>query len=721
MYRKSMHRLYWLLFVGSIVPHFFEAIANKDLNAQKTHRNIASKNVFRSRDILHDHHHRQFQQLNTLTSFFFDQATAQAAASSHYSNHHAFPNIEGLEGDLTADLSGFPITDLSRKIQLLATTDGILFMVLNQDKKTIHQTSGASTSVFDSIDEDIAQVAAGGGYVATLSQSGQVNVWNSGGTHLSSIAAGDLASSIAVNGENSGSVYVSIGQAIEKYQADGTLVDTFPKALDLGNIVGNIGFISTHDSGHIYLSDNNNSNRVVDVFDDTTSERLNQVSFTLISSNTQAQARNNRFYMSRENLGGTFNYINVMDFTDVNNPVEGLYMMGDPPTYTGQFVVTDDTVLALSTGLFVAPVPRIIAWKNLDPSTFPVGGLNLPAQDDSDLAFNITPNGGETFQMITGDQDYVVALSEDAGNNQFLRSYATSNGASNATFTLPLSTSVNFIASSDGDKVFVVHSGAGAQTVYSWPNTGGAATAFSVTTSGTITSLKAEGSFVAAAHSGNTVDVWDTSGTHLQTIVASGGSIKDFAINNDDGGFIYIAIFNTNKYEKHKIADGSRDGQATALTNEINQLSISPLPGSGSPLLYALHADEKTIEAVHSVDGNIVGSAINDEVVNLMASVKAGTVDLLYLVHGSTIEFFNGSTVGTPFAQTTLNQLIVGLAATADGNIFASNSSSVHAWSTDGSSITSLSASPLPLSGIIRLMAAESDLYVVHDINVAGV
>ena len=134
-----------------------------------------------------------------------------------------------------------------------------------------------------------------------------------------------------------------------------------------------------------------------------------------------------------------------------------------------------------------------------------------------------------------------------------------------------------------------------------------------------------------------------------------------------------------------------------------------------------MHADEKTIEAVHSVDGNIVGSAINDEVVNLMASVKAGTVDLLYLVHGSTIEFFNGSTVGTPFAQTTLNQLIVGLAATADGNIFASNSSSVHAWSTDGSSITSLSASPLPLSGIIRLMAAESDLYVVHDINVAGV
>ena len=714
-----MYTRYWLLFAGTFVSFFSQALVDKDLNTQKTHRNIASKGSFRSQDTLHDHHHRQFQQLNSLTSFSLDRAIAQASASSHYRNHHAFPNIEGINDALTTEISGFPITNISEKLHSIVTTDSKVFALFSNSLTKIQELTGGSASLFAESSEALTMLAAGGGYVVALGLSGAVHAWDSSGTKLSEISPSGQVSGIAVNGESSGSIYMAIENQVHKYQANGSLVDTFPNQNNIDSIV-------TSDDSNIFLQITASSS--TQLFNPLNSSFLTGKTLETGSGSVVRQTLNNKLFLGSQVSTPSFAYIiKIADFSDIQNPVEGVYHAGED---IGHITIAGNKLFAIATNVITASngASRVLgAWSNLSPATFPSGGTFFDKEltyDDFDF-FIESGSSSDLFTLVAGGSDYVFAYSIEGGSTH-IRSFLTSNGApSGYSFTVPsgfISSIQRFVANSSNQLIAVYNSDPSAILV--WPSTGGPPTTLTPKPSGGVRILIAEGSYIAAMYNLNRIDVWNSSGTHLQSITTTGNNIESFAIDNTNGGTVYVLKDNSQNYERYSIATGLLEEVVNQPSLEkIDQITVSPEEDTGTPLIYVTSDGNSKIVSINSDTGTIRGSS-NTSIVSKISSMKAGGVDFLFYTLGNVLNFVNGgesADIANPFATATVPQSIIELAATSNGNVFAGNSDSVHAWSTDGSSITPLSESPFPLSGIVRLMAAESDLYVVHDINVAGV
>ena len=685
-------------------------------NKQKTHRNLASKTTFRGKNIIHDYHHRQFRSLNFLTSIFFPRSTAQAIASSHYDNHHSFARVEGVLSDLSTKIDGFPFQKgILKEIVLFEATNNRVFAVFEEFENQIYELRNSEISLFaetPSSSKIIKLTAAGGLISAILDDQKSIITWNENGENLSTITKQDFIKDIDLNEEGSGSIYIALSSIIDKHQADGTLLDTFPKAFNFGNISGEINTLDTHDSsGNIYLTNKFESTRRIDVFSPE-GEPLVSTSYSSILDRRGAIAKNNKLFQLGQNFGNTFVMVRVMDFTDINNPIEGVYLLGDPPILGGtqKFDVSDTRLAAIVNGVTVGS-PAVFVWDNLTPSTFPSGGLSNHELDYTDAIYSIAPDPGSIFTDVSISENVLFIAGTDSNNANFIKSYNANNGSFISNLqTFAFADLLSLQSSNDNAYITLNQSNSVYKLSTNTPE-------LIATAPANITKLIITSQYIAANHSGNTIEIWDIAGNFLQSI-NPGQATSDFGINDNQGGSLYIALSNTGTYEKYKISDGSQLSTPVPFSETISQVQVSAATDTGNPLLYIASNDNKKVTSIASDTGIIQGSALFPNSIDNMVSLKLNNSDLLYLAFGSNIQIFNGgsdSNLQNPSVSIATNFIVNHLTVTNNGNVFASSGDSlISGWTNNGQELEN---SPFFLPGKVSSLASENELYAFHKVN----
>ena len=715
-------KMFLILFF--IIALIFEArdtmsLADKDLSSQKAHRQTVSTSTFRAQSLAHDSKHRQFNALSILSSEDLSRASNMASLNSHPSNHHGFPNIEGLASDLLSEVANFPISSLIQKIHLLEITNDKVFIVASNSLNTLQRLSNdGSFEILKAFGSNIRLVVSGGGYVAAMEEADDktVYVWDEDGNELSTIVETGSIVDVTVNEENSGTVFIVSNNRLKTYQSDGTFVTDLPN-------FGNLTLFATGENEDVYVYDPTALNILTQEADESFLKVTSDAGGSPLGLYQKSLVKSNKHYALTSS--GGLEFVSLIDFNDLSDIQSGFYyprdVNFDPPIYFPVDFAVSDTAIALIRRQNVLFNPTIIVWRNLDASTFPTSfGVKVLGDNHIDYSLTAPVTGDgytESFRLIEGGSDRFVAFrrtfQRPVEQVQGMQSYSDIDGSVISTFTLPTNDEILHLATSDGDKVFAVSS-ADQTEILSWPNTGGASTAFAQKTSGNIVKLKAEGTYVVAINA-DEVDVWTTSGSHVRTITAP-ANLVDVGINN---GFVYAAT--SSQYYKYNISTGELVLTAPTIPGTINKITTSKKSGAGNPLIY-IYKDEATIEAVSPDTGQTVGTGTVPEPVQDMVSAQVGSNDLLYVTHGNTIRMINGGTdsaINNPYSIVSTPTEIKQLGVTTDGTIFAGlKGKEIYGWSSDGSSSTELSLFPFILPGIFKRMSYEDNIFFLHEISI---
>lgn len=585
---------------------------------------------------------------------------------------------------------------------LVAVTDDILFVTFQSSPRKISKIESPYTLITDFVDittGDINNIRSGGGFIAvTNKMNNDIDIWSSSGVHQATITNATTPIDFALTDDNSGTIFIAFDNTIKKYLVDGTFVQDYPQNVD-NTSVHDVHFTTTYDGGNLFFVGNDQNNNSINIFDPSTGSSLAISTFTLSGLTTKIKSFDNKVFALREDETTADSFINIMDFTTIGSPVEGRYLAGTISHQFNDFTIAGGKVFKIS---IIPPSTdtKVVAWNSTDPSTFPGSPKTL---DYSAKGYEITPAVSEDIVKLTGDTNYVVTLSQQ-GTTQFIRNYQVSDGSPNATFILPPGT-ISHIASSDNDKVFAIAD----QIVYSLSSTE-IPTALSPVLTGTPEKLLAEGTFVAAMHGGTTIDIWNTSGTHQSTITTT-QTIKDFMINNENGGTLYVSLANSDVYQKYDIATGSIIGTPSTITTPINGMIIAPNISLAQSIIYVLHNNSSEITALNEKTGEILGNAMTPGTVSHMASMQVVSNSLLYLSYGNNVSIYQeGASLNLSIPMTTVTtaETVTDIAVTQNGNLFAAHGQTVEGWNTIG---IPLLANPITTDFPVQFLVADNNVF----------
>lgn len=589
---------------------------------------------------------------------------------------------------------------------LVATTDDILFVVFASTPQTI---SKAVPPSYDLITEfatlltgDIDNIRSGGGFIAVTNKTtNDIDIWNSAGVHQSTISNATKPIDFALSNDNGGTLYIAFENTLKKYLVNGTFTQDYPQSVNF-NSPGDIHFLTSYPGGDLFFTGSNQNNNTISIVSSSTGANLTTTSLSLSGLSTKTISNDNKLFILREDETTADSFINIVDFSTIGSPVEGRYLAGTVNRQYNDFALAGNKVFKIS---IIPPSTNteIVAWSSTDPSSFPGSPKTL---DYTARDYEITPTGTEKFVKLAGDTNYIVALSQD-GPTQAIRSYNITDGSPHvASFALPPTGTITDIASSDNDKVFAVVD----NTVYSFPSDGLTFTALAPTLTNTAYKLLTKGNYVAVQQGEKNIEIWSTLGTHLSSI-ATVSAIKDFTINDEGGGTLYISLTGSDTYQKYEIATGTIIGSASAIPTSINGMIIAPNVTLTNSIIYVVHNNSSEVTAIDEKTGAILGNATTPGTVSHLASMQVASGSLLYLAYGNQISIFQeGSSLNLsiPSATVTTTSPISNIAVTQNGNLFAAHGNTLEGWNTIG---TPLLANPIIADFPIEFLVADTNVF----------